>query len=213
MGCIEDLMNRDFSEFIAACHRAEAFGLQKFSSGNMSWRLDDEYLAVSASRSWLGDLEEKDIAICRISDGECVNGKVPSVETGFHQGIMKNRPKVNTVLHFQSPAATTFCCGDAQNVNFNVIPEVPFYVGPVGYVDYIMPSTPELAVAVNKVMLDHDLAILQNHGLVAVGDTFDHLLQRCGFFELACDILLRGGDMVKALSPKEVDVLLSIKYC
>ncbi len=44
-------------EFIGACHRVGEYGLLRYSSGNMSCRLDEEFVAVTARRAWLGDLE------------------------------------------------------------------------------------------------------------------------------------------------------------
>lgn len=169
MGCHDMEVDKDLGEFIFACHRAQGYGLVCYSSGNMSWRLNDELVAITAKGAWLGEMEREDIAICRLADRQCVNGKKCSVESGFHLGILNSRADVNVVLHFQSPAATAMACGDPAKVDFNVIPEVPYYVGPVGIVEYFTPGSRELAAAVTEVMKDHDLVLLRHHGLVAAG--------------------------------------------
>ncbi len=176
--------------FIAACHKAAKYGLIRCSSGNLSWRIGENRALLSASRSWLGELDESQVAICELDSEQCINGKTPTVETRFHLGILKQRPEMNVVLHFQSPYATAIACGDPKAYDYNVIIEVPVYVGDPAVIDYFMPGTEELAEKVIEAMRDHDMAILRNHGLVTCGRDFNDAIQKAVFFELACRILL-----------------------
>jgi ribulose-5-phosphate 4-epimerase/fuculose-1-phosphate aldolase len=180
----------DYAPFIKACQKAASFDLFRCSSGNMSWRLDDKHIALSASRSWLADLTFEQIAVCRISDGTCINSKKPTVEVNFHLGIMQNRTDVNVVLHFQSQCATAVACGNPSDYNFNIIPEIPFNIDKVAIVEYLQPGSTELAESVIEKMKKHNMVIMRNHGLVTVGKDFDDAIQKAVFFELACSILL-----------------------
>ena len=195
-------------EFAAACRRAAACRLMLCSSGNMSCRIDDRIMLVKASRAWMADLTGADVAVCQIADGQSLNGRTPSVEIGFHSGILRTRPYVNVVLHFQTPAATTLVCGEPARVNYDVVPEVPYYIGPIGTVPYITPGSPQLAAAVTAAMKDHDLVMMTSHGQVTVGKTFDDAIQKAVFFELACEVILRGGERVHPLPP---DVVASLR--
>ncbi|MGE5610316.1 MAG: class II aldolase/adducin family protein [Bacillota bacterium] len=198
-------------EFAAASRQVAHYGLTRCSSGNLSYRLDDQRLLIKASRAWMADLTPDDISLCRIADGATLNGKKPSVEIGFHAGVLRHRPDVNVVLHYQSPAATTLgCCRDLANIDFSVIAEIPYYVGPIGLVPYILPGSPALAEAVTQVMKDHDLAILANHGQVTVGKTFADAIQKAAFFELACEVLLRAGPRIQPLSPSSIAELRTL---
>jgi ribulose-5-phosphate 4-epimerase/fuculose-1-phosphate aldolase len=38
------------------------------------------------------------------------------------------------------------------------------------------------------------MVIMKNHGLVTVGRDYDDAIQKAGFFELACQVLLTVGD-------------------
>lgn len=187
---------------VEACRDAGQRGLMRCSSGNMSLRVDAEHMLITTSRSWLERLTAEDVTLCRIADGVPLDGRRASVETGFHAGILRTRPDVNVVLHFQTPFATTLACRPMERVNFFVIPEIPVYIGPIGLVPYISPGSPELAKAVVAAMRDHDLAMLANHGQVTVAADFDHALQNASFFELACEIIVRGGE---ALIPLPAD--------
>lgn len=181
------------SEFVAACRKVCDLGLLRYSSGNMSCRLGDELVAITSRGAWLGEMTVDDVAVCRLGDGESVNGKVPTVENGFHLGTLRTRGDANVVLHHQSPFATAIACGAAKEYNFNVIPEIPIYIGEVGFVDYFGPGSKELADSVVSAMTAHDFVICRNHGQVVAGKDFRDVIQKAGFFELACEILLRQG--------------------
>ncbi len=185
-----DITPEELQTFITACHQAARYDLLRYSSGNMSWRFREDRAAVTASSSWLGELTAEQVVICKLDDGTILNNKKPSIETKFHLGILRHRPDANVVLHFQSPYATAVACGNPADTNFDVIIEIPFYIGTPAWVDYHQPGSAELAEAVIDSLRDHDLALLRNHGMVTLGKDFPDTLQRAGFFELACQILL-----------------------
>lgn len=183
-------------------------GLMRCSSGNMSKRVDRERMVVTATRTWMADIETDQIVLCRIADGEVLNDRKPSVETVFHAGILRERTDIEVVLHFQTPAATAFACrDDLEGTDFYIIPEIPYYIGPIAIVPYLMPGSPELARAVVDAMREHNLAILRNHGLVTVGRDYDDAIQRAAFFELACEILLHAGEHAAPLNAQAAKAL------
>jgi ribulose-5-phosphate 4-epimerase/fuculose-1-phosphate aldolase len=194
--------------FVEACHAVGAHGLLRCSSGNMSQRVGEDAMLITASRSWLGRVVPDDIALCRISDGGLISGRKPSVETGMHTGTLQVRPAMNVVLHFQTPFATTLACQVEREIDYFVIPEIPYYIGPIARVPYITPGTAELASAVTTAMRDHDLVQLSNHGQVTAGKDFSHAIQNASFFELACEIILRSGDKLIAMSAADSAALM-----
>ena len=178
--------------FVQACHKVAQYDLISCSSGNLSWRIEPDTALLSASGAWLAELTPEQVAACDIDTGRCINGKVPTCESVFHLGILKTRPEMTVVLHFQSPFATAIACGDLENLDFNVIIEVPLYIGAVATVPYLPPGSAELAQAVVDAFKNPQthMAILKNHGMVTVGKDFDDAIQKAVFFELACRILL-----------------------
>ena len=192
--------------FVKACHKVGVYDLVKCSSGNMSWRLDENNALVSASGSWLGEITAEQTCCCNLKDGICPSGKTPTIESAFHLGILRQNREVNVVLHFQSPYATVIACGEPASYNFNVIIEVPAYIGTPAIVPYIQPGSDELAQAVIASMKDAKMAILRNHGLVTVGADFNEAIERACFFELACRILL-CQDNPKFLNDKQIEAL------
>jgi ribulose-5-phosphate 4-epimerase/fuculose-1-phosphate aldolase len=56
-------------------------------------------------------------------------------------------------------------------------------------------------------MKDHDLVLMQNHGEVTVGKSYEEAIQRAVFFELACRIIVVGGDNIAPLSDDQAETL------
>ncbi len=205
-GVSQDVVTR----FVEACREVGRRGLVRCSSGNLSQRIDNGRMLVTATRSWLGRLTSDDVALCRIEDGAFLDGRRPTVEVNLHAGILRARPEMNVVLHFQSPHATTLACRNARDVNFFVVVEVPFYIGPIGHVPYLPPGSQELASAVVEVMRSHNLALMANHGQVTVARDLDCAIQNAEFFELACRIIIEGGDKVTPLSEEAARELMDL---
>lgn len=199
--------NGQIAEFVEAARRVGAYGLVRCSSGNLSWRIDGERMLVTASKAWMAELTPEQVVVCRLADCEPLSDRRPSNETRLHAGILRERPEMRVVLHFQSPHATALACCDPAAVDYNVILEVPFYIGPVATVPYLPPGSEQLADAVVEAMRGHDLAMLCHHGQVTVGRDLADALQRAAFFELACEIILLAGDRVRALPPEAVAAL------
>ena len=204
---MKDVSDESVSRFVDACREAGRRGLVRCSSGNLSWRVDEDRMLVTASRTWMGRLRADDVALCRIADGYLLDGPDPTVEINLHARVLQTRPDVDVVMHFQSPCATTLACRDTGPINYYVIPEIPYYIGPVARVPYLSPGSPELADAVTRAMHAHDLVVMANHGQVTAARDFDDAIQNAEFFELACRIIVEGGDDVTRLSEEAVRAL------
>lgn len=164
-------------------------------------------MLIKASRAWMANLTAEDVALCKLEDGVSLNGLKPSVEIGFHRGVLLARSDVNVVLHFQSPMATTLCCRVPRVESFDVTPEVPYYIGPVAWVPYVLPGSAALAEAVTTALKERNLAMLANHGQVTVGRSFEEAIQRAVFFEMVCGIIVRNGADNRGLTPSAADDL------
>lgn len=200
-------MEKYVKEFVEAAREVGQRGLTRCSSGNMSWRVG-EWVLLSGTGTWLPELKEEEVAICRLENGECVNGVKPSMESTFHLTILRNRPEVNVVLHCQSDFATTVACMEKRPLNFNVTAEVPVHCGSeIPFIPYYRPGSPELAYAVTEAMRKHNSVLLEKHGQVFTGKDFKQAIERAEFLEMACGIMIRSGMNYKTLSPEEIEDL------
>ncbi|MBR5104604.1 MAG: class II aldolase/adducin family protein, partial [Bacteroidales bacterium] len=176
---------KHYTEFLKQAHRYGDAKLTLCSSGNLSWRIDENTALVSGTGSWVPTLKEENISLCNIETGEFLNGVKPSMESTFHLGIMRQRPEVNVVFHFQSEYATAIACMKEKPTNFNVTAEIPIHVGrEIPVIPYYRPGSPELAKAVLEAMKDHNSCLMTNHGQVVCGKNFDEVFERAMFFEM-----------------------------
>lgn len=199
-------MNRvspqQLDRFVEVCHDVARRGLVRCSCGNLSMRLDDERFLVTSTGSWMERMTAEQVTLCRTRDGAVLAGGRPSSEVGFHAGVLRARPELGVVLHFQTPCATALACRKPEARDYAVIPEIPYYIGSVGRVPYFAPGSEALAAAVTEALRQHDLVLMANHGQVTVGRDDDAVVQNAEFFELACQILLLGGDSVASMPPE-----------
>ena len=82
------ISSEQIEKFIMQAHRVGDAGLTVCSSGNLSWRIGEEAL-VSGTGSWVPSLTKEKVAVCRVADGEVLNGVKPSMESGFHLGVLR----------------------------------------------------------------------------------------------------------------------------
>ena len=196
-------------QFAVECRRAAGeYGLMKCSSGNISWRIGANHMLISSNSSWLSHLKEDQICICRISDAKCIDGKRPSIESAFHAGVLSARKDINVVMHYQTPFATALACRKKGiKVDYNVILEIPFYVGEVAAIPFFEGGSPSLAKAVVAALKDHNMVQLTNHGQVTVGKDFNDAIQKAVFFEMACQMIVEMDFKVNVLSAASVKML------
>ena len=201
------ITNEQIEKFISEAHRVGDAGLTICSSGNISWRIGDEVL-LSGTGSWVPSLPKEKVAICKLETGEVLNGVKPSMEHGFHLGVLRERPDVNVVLHFQSPYATAVACMKELPKDYNVTAEVPCHVGSeIPVVPYYRPGSKELAEGVISALKDHNSVLLKKHGQVVCGKDFDEAFERAMFFEMACRIIILTGGKYETLTNAEIDDL------
>ena len=185
------ITNEHIEQFIEQAHRYGDAKLMLCSSGNLSWRIGEEAL-ISGTGSWVPTLGKEKVSICNIASGTPTNGVKPSMESTFHLGILRERPDVNVVLHFQSEYATAISCMKNKPTNFNVTAEIPCHVGSeIPVMPYYRPGSPELA----------------KHGQVVCGKDFNQVYERATFFEMACRIIVQSGGDYSVLTPAEIEDL------
>jgi ribulose-5-phosphate 4-epimerase/fuculose-1-phosphate aldolase len=200
------ITDQHFKTFTEQAHRVGRERLQLCSSGNISWRVDDNIALVSGTGSWLARLAKENVAVCEISTGKPIDGAKPSMESSFHLGVLRERKDMNVVLHVQSEYATIISCMKNKPKNFNVTAEIPCCCGKeIPVVPYFRPGSPELAEAVTEAMKNHDCILLDKHGQVVCGKDFDDAFQKAVFFEMACRIIVGAGiDNYLTLSEEEI---------
>jgi L-fuculose-phosphate aldolase len=195
----------------AATRRLHARGLLAGREGNVSCRLPDGTLLVSAAGTDKGALTAHQVV--RVDgDGRPVDGRPglrPSSELGMHLALYAARPDVRAVVHAHPPAATGYATAGVPLPD-NVLPEIPALLGAVALVPYARPGTAALAAAMAPHVGGAQAFLLAHHGATTVGDTLEQALSRMESLEQAARILLAarllGG--ARPLPPGEAAAFL-----
>jgi L-fuculose-phosphate aldolase len=152
--------------------RLYSSGLAVARSGNISCRLDDAQVLITATGTYLGELSDQDIVRVDLAAGLCLDAKKPSSELPLHSLVYKNFP-AKVVVHCHPPLANGyFSVNDSlEACTF----ETRFYLGRVPVVAQETPTVtrPEAVIDALKA---NSLVVLKHHGAVAMGETFDEAM-------------------------------------
>ncbi|WP_457601623.1 methylthioribulose 1-phosphate dehydratase [Hydrogenivirga sp.] len=101
MGSVEEAVE----SIISAGRFLDSKGWVPATSGNISVRVDEHRVAITASGRHKGRLRAEDVLLVDL-EGTPVEDKRPSAETLLHVLIYRLYPGINAVVHTHSPNAT-----------------------------------------------------------------------------------------------------------
>jgi ribulose-5-phosphate 4-epimerase/fuculose-1-phosphate aldolase len=145
-------------------------GVVTGTGGNISVRSlkYEKALWITPSAVFKGALTPEDMTLIGV-DGKVLAGKhPPSIEFGFHAGVMRVRPEINALVHSHPPYAIVWGLGDLP------IPPITYdalLVAQLPFIPWHIVGSSELALAVIETVgaVKTSGAFLRNHGLVTVG--------------------------------------------
>lgn len=152
-------------------HDAATFG----TSGNVSARSSedpDAFLITPSGVKW-GDIGADQIVRLSVRDGGVLEGSlVPSTEWQFHQKLYHSHPWIGGIIHLHAQYATIL------STIATPIRAVHYQMARVGDEVPVLPyftfGTLQLAEAIaDAINPSRQALLLQNHGLVVVGDSVD----------------------------------------
>jgi ribulose-5-phosphate 4-epimerase/fuculose-1-phosphate aldolase len=168
----------------AAMARIYRQGLTTTSGGNLSVRTADGGLWITPSGVDKGTLAPADVVQVR-PDGRVEGRHRPSVELAVHRLIYARRPDLRAIVHAHPPALIAFSIA-RQVPDLRLLPAARAVCGAVGMAPYGLPGSADLGEKIAAVFAGGpDLAMLENHGVMAGGEdlasaflrfeTLDHL--------------------------------------
>ncbi len=157
---------------LAAIKQADALGLIHGTSGNISMRDEKEdVVAITPSGRDYDTMKPEDITIVDL-EGNMIDGAyIPSSETPMHTAVYRARRDVCAVVHTHSLYATVMSMRLAD-LDRATVPSNMYY--PIHTAPFAMPGSEELAKEAVKALGEQgDVALLQNHGLIATGPSME----------------------------------------
>lgn len=141
-------------------------------SGNLSVRLDENNILITATGTSLGSLNAEDIIKVDLSNDEDAKNKKVTTEFPLHSLVYKNFPN-KVIIH---------CHPTLINAYFAVYPELraltfetKLYLGNIPLVEQDTPSITK-PQAVIEALKTSNLVVVKNHGVVSIADKFSDAL-------------------------------------
>jgi ribulose-5-phosphate 4-epimerase/fuculose-1-phosphate aldolase len=162
------------------------------SLGNVSCRENEESIAITPSGLDYEDLTVEDMVTITYQ-GEVLEGiHPPSSETPMHTLIYRERPDVNGVVHTHSLYASAFSVVNKE-IPVNMVEVAAHVGGSVLVAPYRLPGTEDLGQQALSVLQERRACILQNHGVLAIGDTLEKAYKAAVIVEIAAQIHILGS--------------------
>lgn len=121
-------------ELIKAHHKIEEMGLVVQNFGNISCRVDNDFIIIKPSGIEASRLSNKNIVKVNLKNNKSIGKFKPSSDTATHSVIYKYFPEVNSIIHTHSLYATSWAqskrsipCLGTTHADFwkNEIPLIP----------------------------------------------------------------------------------------
>jgi len=159
-------------QIIDAGSRLYAARLAVAKSGNLSARLDDQYILITATGSFLGQLSQKDIVKVDLANHQYEGEVRPSSELPLHALVYKNFP-AKVVIHCHPPLINGYfaVANNLKAMSF----ETKFYLGEIPVIPQETPTVTVLEPVI-AALKTNNLVVLKNHGSVAIADKFQDAL-------------------------------------
>ena len=156
------------NEIIKVGNRLYQTNLSVAKSGNISARLDDKSILITATGTALGNLKYKDIVKVDLEFGKAYGDIKPSSELPLHSLVYKNF-KVKRVIHCHPPLINGYFAvtSDLKALTF----ETKFYLGDIPVIEQDTPTVTKPELVINA-LKSNNLVVLKNHGTVAMADSF-----------------------------------------
>ena len=165
------------NELIRVNHILVECGLIRSSDGNISVRLNRNFLLITPSGEYKGAMSPEDLIVIDM-DGNVDAAKAglrPTSETLMHLEAYRQRPDINAVIHAHPPFSTALTiAGKPFPVEY--IPEVLIALGDAPTAAYATPGTQGLADSIHDLILSHDCILLSHHGSLTVGRSLEKAL-------------------------------------
>lgn len=160
-------------------------GLVQGTWGNLSMRLDEQYMIVTPSGLDYTRLTRSDMVKVDIETLAYQGSLKPTSEKGIHGGIYSSRTDIGAVIHTHSKYCAVFA---AARKNVPIVSEEDRQVfgDEVKLAGYALPGTEELWTNTIEALGQNNGCIMANHGMLCTGKTIEEAFENCMRLENCC---------------------------
>lgn len=227
-------MEKEINEIKQAAGILCAKGWAEMHAGNISYRLEDDSLIVSAAGSRMKDLQVnfeenairvkdygKDVEFIRFADKEIAPTSELATHLALHQSIKENGLKYKVILHTHPDEIIAltqiknFNSSSAINtLLWNVLPESKLSLSQgIEFVKYYTTGSRKLAEKTASALVKSNFIIWEKHGCIVASETAEGAIDLIEVVVKAIKIFFivrNAGFMPEGLTRKQLDELDNI---
>lgn len=183
------------------------------NGGNISVRLNSDYVLCTPTMVSKGDLQPADICLTDLAGNILAGDRLRTSELLLHLAIYRANRRARAVVHCHPPNATAFAITGSAPPN-GYLSEFEIFIGPVAVAPYETPGTQAFAETILPFVHDHNTILLSNHGVVCWSDSVMHAEWLVEILEAYCKTWLIAQQLGRPLAPiagGKLEEILAIK--
>jgi L-fuculose-phosphate aldolase len=184
-------------------------GLTTTSGGNISCRVSNEIILITPSATDKGNMRWKEVGIMTILGENLTPDLKPSIESEMHISVYKKKKEVKAIVHAHPVFASSFTAMKCK-IDTNLTAEACAILGTPLIVPYALMGTPDLANTVSESIINSDVLLLENHGILTTGSSLLQAFDKIEVLENAAKMTLIV-DMKNKKSPLSKSRILQIE--
>lgn len=163
-------------------------GLTTTSGGNISFRISDNLIAITPSSTDKGNMRWKEVGLLNMKGENLTPDLKPSIESEMHLSIYKKKD-VKAIVHAHPTFATAFTAMK-NKINIKLTAEACAILGEPFFVPYALMGTKKLAETVANHIDRSDILLLENHGVLTIGNNLLQAFDKMEVLENAARMTL-----------------------
>ena len=188
------------------------YGLVWMAGGTICARdLQTGYVVVTPSGLPYETLSPEDMIVTDL-EMNLVEGKYrPSVALNLWTAFFRARPDINAVVHTHSPCATAFSVAN-QPIPMITETQADWFGQPVPVTPYLSVEDARFASLPVELLGDGFAVLLGNHGVITVGVSLAHALERAVTLEEAAHTYILARSLGTPIALSDVQARASFDY-
>ena len=193
-------------EMLHWVHKMDQKGWVANHDGNATLRLGGNRFLATPTAFSKAEIQEQDLLILN-QRGQVIQGRHRIFsEFALHKTCFAVRPDAQVVLHAHPPTTTGMAVAGVE-VLPTIIAEAVVSLGDrIPLAPYALPGTEASNEALAEAILLHDVVMLENHGVIAVGDDLEQAFLRIELCEHLARIQMAAAQAGGARTIPDADV-------
>lgn len=177
-------------EVVRVCRALHSRGFVANHEGNVTALTPDGHILATPTAMSKGDVRESDLLILDRYGRRVRGHRKPFSELPMHLALYRARPDVRAVVHAHPPHATAFAVV-GLSIEASFLPEFVVSIGGrVPLVPFALPGSEALNQVLLPFVVEWDVVLLANHGVLAWGPDLTTALLRVEHCEEAAQVSL-----------------------